>query len=167
MPPEKQIHPLDPVWDDHCRVLVLGSFPSPRSREVGFYYGHGQNRFWPVLSALYQQEVPTAPLLRKEFLLSHHIALWDVVGSCTISGAADSSIQHVVPNPVEDILRQAPIEQVFTTGAKAFSLYESLCYPKTGVHAYRLPSTSAANRARFDLEKLLEAYRVLLSYTEN
>lgn len=166
MEKEKVIHSIPPLWDAECRVLLLGSLPSPKSRSVGFYYGHPQNRFWPVLAGLFEEAVPFGTEERASFALRHHIALWDVIQSCTIEGAADNSIQEVVPNPVETLLLESKIKAIFTTGAKAHSLYEKYCFDKTGLHAFLLPSTSPANCARYDLAKLIYAYRALLPFLE-
>ena len=154
------IHPLEPVWDEHSRILILGTMPSPKSREAGFYYGHPRNRFWPVLAAVFGEEIPVGTAQRKAFCLRHGIALWDVLASCEITGADDASIREPVANPIEALLEKTPITRVFTTGKKAFDLYRKLCLAKTGVAAVSLPSTSPANCA-CSLEKLVEAYQVL------
>lgn len=161
---QKVIHPLPPVFAGDSRVLLLGSMPSPRSREAGFYYGHPQNRFWPVLAALFGQPVPP-PDARRDFALAHRIALWDVLASCEIAGASDGSIRHPVANDLAPLLRQSDIRAIFTTGAQAHRLYERLCQPATGLPAVALPSTSPAN-ARFGLAQLAEAYRVILPYLQ-
>ena len=154
------IHPLEPVWNADSRILILGTMPSPKSREAGFYYGHPRNRFWPVLAAVFGEEVPVDTQARKAFCLRHGVALWDVLASCEIAGADDASIRNAVPNPIETLLAQAPIRAVYTTGKKAFDLYGRLCYPRTHVAAVSLPSTSPANCA-CSLQRLIEAYRVL------
>lgn len=159
--PQQVLHPLDPVFDERSRVLVLGSMPSPASREAGFYYGHPQNRFWRVLARLFDEPVATTNERKRDQLLRHHIALWDVVASCTISGASDASIQDAVPNDLNAILQSSPIQAVFCTGSKAAQLYTRLCEPATGVPCVRLPSTSPANAAvKFD--ELVEAYREIV-----
>ena len=154
------IHPLEPGWDEHSRILILGTMPSPKSREAGFYYGHPRNRFWPVLAAVFGEEVPMGTEARKAFCLRHGIALWDVLASCEIHGADDASIRAPVANPIGELLERAPITGVFTTGKKAFDLYQKLCYPETHVAAVSLPSTSPANCA-CSTEKLINAYRIL------
>lgn len=156
-------HPLDPIYDEHSRILMLGSLPSPKSREVGFYYGHPQNRFWRVLADLFDEPVPTTNVRRRDLLLRHHIALWDVLASCTIEGASDSSIADAVPNDLAPILSGAPIEAVFCTGAKAAELYTRLIEPVTGMPCVKLPSTSPANAAA-KLDDLIEAYRAILPH---
>lgn len=154
------VHPLKPVWDENSRILILGTMPSPKSREAGFYYGHPRNRFWPVLAAVFGEEVPVDTEQRKAFCLHHGIALWDVLASCEIQGADDASIRDAVANPIEMLLEKAPITAVYTTGKKAFDLYKKLCLPKTNLPAVALPSTSPANCA-WSLERLIEAYSVL------
>lgn len=155
---ERVEHTIEPVFDECSEVLVLGTMPSPKSREVGFYYGHPQNRFWRVLAALFDESVPEDNAERTDLLLRHHIALWDVLASCDIEGASDASIVNAVPNDLGRILKSAPIGKVFCTGATSARLYHRLCEPKTGVPAVRLPSTSPANAA-WSLERLIGAYR--------
>lgn len=162
---EKICHPFGPVYDEHSRVLLLGTLPSPKSREQGFYYGHPRNRFWPVLAAVFGEETPTTPGSRREFALRHGVALWDVVSECEIEGAADSSIRNPVPNDVGALLKKAPIAAVFTNGAAAARLYKKFIEPKAGVGAVPLPSTSPAN-ARWSLGALKKEYAKILEYTE-
>lgn len=156
-------HPLEPIFDERSRVLVLGTMPSPKSREVGFYYGHPQNRFWRVLARLFDEPLATTNERRRDQLLRHHIALWDVLASCEIEGASDASISKAVPNDLRRILDAAPIEAVFCTGAKAAELYARLCEDDCGLPAVKLPSTSPANAA-VKLDELVEEYRVLLGH---
>lgn len=155
---ERIIHPIDPVFDEQSRALVLGTMPSPKSREVGFYYGHPQNRFWPALAALWGEPVPATTEERAAFALRHRIALWDVIASCEIAGASDASIAHARPNDLARIVGAAPIEAVFTTGMKAAQLYKRFCAPAfPDLPHVALPSTSAAN-ARMRLDDLVAAY---------
>ena len=156
-------HPLEPVFDERSCVLVLGTMPSPKSREVGFYYGHPQNRFWRVLARLFDEPLATTNERRRDQLLRHHIALWDVLASCEISGASDASISDAVPNDLSRILDAAPIEAVFCTGAKAAELYARYCEPATGMPCVKLPSTSPANAAA-KFEQLVAAYSELLDH---
>lgn len=154
-------HTIPPVFDAASRVLILGSFPSPKSREVGFFYGHPQNRMWRVLACVLDENaVPQSTAERMEFLLRHHIAMWDTIESCTIVGASDSSIRDVVPNDLSRILAAAPIRAVFTTGAKASLYYKRYQLPTTGMPAHQLPSTSGANAA-WSLERLVGAYQIV------
>ena len=151
-------HELPPVFDENSRVLILGSLPSPRSRQIGFYYGHPQNRFWGVLSAVLGESIPTDPAGKRQFLLEHHIALWDVIASCEIVGAQDASIRNVTANDLSVILRAAPVRTIFTTGKTAAKWYNKLLLPQTGIQAVVLPSPSPANCA-VSAEQLVAAYR--------
>ena len=155
------IHSISPVFDEHSEILVLGSFPSVKSRESGFFYGHPQNRFWRVLVALYEEPLPAAVSEKKALLLRHHIALWGVIQSCEIEGSSDASIRDVVPNDLGVIFSAAPVRRVFTNGGTADKLYRKYCEKRTGLKAMRLPSTSPAN-ARMGLEALTQAWHVLL-----
>ena len=165
--PQTVEHGIGAVFDERSRVLVLGTMPSPKSREAAFFYAHPRNRFWPVMERLFGLEEGSLPDAdsRRRFLLEHRIALWDVLASCTIEGASDASIRDPAPNDLSAILDAAPISQVFCTGATAARLYRRLCEPTTGVPCLQLPSTSPAN-ARMDLEELTEAYRPILAALE-
>ena len=158
---EQLIHSIPPVWDTQSRILILGSFPSPKSREQGFFYGHPRNRFWQVLSAVYAYPVPQTVEEKINFLHHAHIALWDVLASCSIEGAADSSVRDPRPNDLSPILQGAPITAICTTGKTAHRLYTRFIAPDTGIDAISLPSTSPAN-AGMSLDALVEAYRLLL-----
>lgn len=162
---EHIIHSIEPVFDAESRVLILGTMPSPKSREVQFYYGHPQNRFWRVLAAVLGEEVPQSVPEKKAMLLRHRIALWDVLAECEIAGASDSSIRNPVANDLSVILDHAPVQAVFTTGATAWKLYTRLQKPHTGIEAVRLPSTSPANCA-VKMEALTEAYKAILPWLE-
>ena len=156
-------HEFGPFYDKDSKVLILGSIPSPKSREQGFYYGHPQNRFWKVLADVLGEELPETVEQRKEMLARHHIALWDVLYSCEIKGASDTSIKDPVANDMNVILSEAGIRAIFTTGAKADELYKKMCYPICGVSSIRLPSTSPAN-CGYKYENLKEAYSQILEY---
>ena len=134
-----ELHEIAPVFDGHSRILILGSFPSVKSREAGFFYGHPQNRFWKVLAAVTGQETPGRIPEKKEFLLRNGIALWDVIASCDIQGSSDSSIRNVVPNDLSGILEAAQIRQICANGGTAFRLYRKYLYPVVGRAAVRLP----------------------------
>lgn len=162
---QKIIHPLEPVYDAESRVLILGTMPSPRSREAGYYYAHPQNRFWPVLGMILEEAPPADRDGRLAFAHRHHIALWDVLASCEIEGASDSSIHNPVPNDIRSILQQAPIRAVFTTGNTAAKLYRKFIFPVCGIEAIALPSTSPAN-CRVRMEQLAENYRQILSFLD-
>ena len=155
-------HQLDPIFDQNSKVLILGSFPSPKSRESGFYYGHPQNRFWPLLSFLLKEQCPRNNEEKKRFLLRNRIALWDVLASCKIKGAEDGSISSPVPNDLSSLLQECSITTIFTAGKKATALYHRFCLPFTGIDSIYLPSTSPANRARFPMERLAEEWEVVL-----
>lgn len=161
MEQQHQIHTISPVYNEHSRILILGSFPSVKSREAGFFYGHPQNRFWKVLANVFQAEVPDTIEEKKAFLLEHRIAVWDVIGQCEITGSSDSSIRNVVPNSISKILETTKIEQIFVNGKKAEQLYQRYIYPQTKRNAICLPSTSPAN-ASWNLEKLTEAWKIVL-----
>lgn len=155
-------HTIPPVYDGECRVLVLGSMPSPASRESGFFYGHPRNRFWKVLSHLAGEPVPVENEDRRDFCLRHHIALWDVLSECDITGASDSSIRNARPNDLLRITNAAPISTVFCTGSKAYELYNKLgCEAVCGLPAVKLPSTSPANAA-CSVGDLVAAYAQVL-----
>ena len=165
------VHPIPPVYRADSRILILGSFPSVKSRETGFFYGHPQNRFWKVTAAVCGEEVPqnrfwkvTAAVCgeevpqtveeKKAFLLRNHIAVWDVIASCVITGSSDASIRDVVPNPLQDILECADIRQIYCNGATAWKYYRKYQEKQLGREAVRLPSTSPANAA-WSMERLL------------
>ena len=143
----REQHGIAPVYDENSEILILGSFPSVRSRAEGFFYGHPRNRFWRVLAAVLGREVPLTVEDKRAFLLRNRIALFDVLASCEIEGSSDSSIRNAIPNDVERILREAPIERIFTNGTTAHRLYCRYMQKRTGREATCLPSTSPANAA--------------------
>ncbi len=151
-------HEFGPYFNEDSRILILGSIPSVKSREFGFYYMHPQNRFWKVLSSIYEEDIPDSIDSKKDFLKRHHLALWDVICSCEIKGSSDSTIKKVVVNDINYLLRNSKIDIIFTTGKKAQMLYEKYCYPDTAVHAVYLPSTSSANIGNYTFEELKMAY---------
>lgn len=151
-------HNIEPVYNQDSRILILGSFPSVKSREAKFFYHHPQNRFWKVLAALFQEEVPQTIEEKKTFLLRNHLALWDVIESCEIKGSSDSTIRHVVPNDFSEILEKSHVKTIFANGQTAGRLYQKYVEEKTGIAATTLPSTSPANAA-WSLERLVECYR--------
>ena len=150
-------HSIDPVFDNRSTILILGSFPSVRSREVGFYYGHPQNRFWQVLAAVFGEDVPRTIEQKKELLYRNHIALWDVASSCEIQGSSDQSMKDVTANDLTVILSAAPIKSIFLNGKAAEKYYQRLILPRLGRSAITLPSTSPANAA-WTLDHLVEAW---------
>ena len=150
-------HEFEPVFDENSWVLILGTFPSVKSREQNFYHGHPQNRFWKVLAALTGEVVPETIEEKKALLLRNHIAIWDVIASCDITGSSDSSIKNVVPVDLNRILEHSNIQQIFANGGTAKKLYEKYQKKQTGRGITGLPSTSPANAA-WSLEKLAEAW---------
>ena len=154
------IHPIPPTYDSKSRILVLGSFPSIKSRQMMYFYGHPQNRFWKVLARLFDEALPATVSARRDFLLRNRIAAWDVIGECDIAGSADSSIRNVRPNDLSIILETADIAQIFTNGKKAHEMYHRFSEPSVGRPAVCLPSTSPANAA-WSLDRLVEAWSVI------
>lgn len=157
-PPIRLLHPIDPVCGPDARILILGSFPSVKSREMGFYYGHPQNRFWRVLAAVYDAPVPETVPERRAFLLEHGVALWDVIRSCEITGSSDASIKNAVVNDLPGLLCQAPIRRILLNGQTAANLYKKYAAAEINLPATTLPSTSPANAA-WTLPRLIEAWR--------
>lgn len=154
------IHPIKPVFDKESRILILGSFPSVKSREEGFFYGHPQNRFWKATAQIFGEKTPLSIDEKRSFLLRNHIALWDVIGSCEIDGSSDSSIRNVTVNDLSAILKTADIQEIFLNGKKAEQLYKKYLLPTVKRDAVCLPSTSPANAA-WSIEKLVEAWKII------
>ena len=153
-------HEFPPLFDADSEVLILGSIPSPRSREQGFYYGHPQNRFWKVMAAVLEEPLPETIGEKKAMLLKHHIALWDSLEGCDIAGASDSSIKNPVPTDIPALLKKTKIQKIFTTGAAAQKYYDKYQLPLTGIPAVKLPSTSPANCA-VKTETLVKEYSAI------
>ena len=151
-------HPIAPVYDSRSEILVLGSFPSVKSREMMFFYGHPQNRYWKVMAAVFEDAVPETVPERRAFLLRHHVAAWDVIGACGIRGSSDASIRDAVPNDLRLILETANIRQIYTNGQTAWKLFQKLTAPTLGRDSICLPSTSPANAA-WSLERLIQAWK--------
>ena len=156
-------HNIDPVFDEHSRILILGSFPSVKSRQQKFFYGHPQNRFWKVIAAVTGYPVPESVEEKKRMLLENGIAVWDVIGECDISGSADSSIRNVVPNDLKLILDKADIRKIFCNGTKSYELYEKYIQPKLGIAAVKLPSTSPAN-AQYQTDSLTDIWKQIVDF---
>ena len=154
-------HPIHPVFDKNSRILILGSFPSVKSREANFFYGHPQNRFWKVLAKVFGEEVPVSIEEKRTFLLANGVAVWDVIKSCDIVGSSDSSIKNVVPNDLREILDTAEIAHIFVNGKKAEQFYKKYIEKEIGRKAICLPSTSPANAA-WSVEKLVAAWEQIL-----
>lgn len=154
-------HPFGPLFSESSRVLILGSFPSVKSREQQFFYGHPQNRFWKVIAALFHQEVPETIGQKKELILSNNLALWDSIASCIVTGSSDASIRDVRANDLSVILDHSPIRKIFCNGKTSWQMYEKWILPSTGREAVCLPSTSPAN-AQWSLDRLIDAWSVIL-----
>ena len=160
---EHIIHPIEPFYDSTSKVLILGSFPSIKTRESGFFYGHPQNRFWKLMAELFEEKRPETIEEKKALLAEHHLALWDSIHSCDIIGSSDSSIKNAVPNDFTQILQTADIRQIFTNGKKSHEIYVKYCYPQTQMPDICLPSTSPANAA-WQMPRLLEEWKILTNY---
>ena len=160
---EQVTHDFEPIFNKESRVLMLGTMPSPKSREVGFYYGHPRNRFWKVMSDVCGENLPETKEEKIAFALRNKIAVWDVLAGCEIKGAEDASIRNPVANDMNLIFKNADIRAVFATGQKAAQLYKKHCQHHTGMEIITLPSTSPAN-CRVSYEKLYEAYEIILKY---
>ncbi|HWT26366.1 MAG TPA: DNA-deoxyinosine glycosylase [Mobilitalea sp.] len=162
---ERFTHTAYPVYDKVSRVLILGTFPSVKSREGRFFYHHPQNRFWKVISGLYGEELPGTIDEKKALLLRNRIALWDVIQSCEVTGSSDSSIKNVIPNDITEILDAADIRCIVSNGGTAYNLYRKYIFPVTGREIIKLPSTSPAN-ASCSLDKLLEEWAYIRQFTD-
>ena len=154
-------HTFDPVFDEESKILILGSFPSVKSRENQFFYGHPQNRFWKVMANVLNWEVPETIEEKKEMLLTNHVAVWDVIASCSILGSSDTSIKDVVVNDFSKILENSKVERIYVNGGKAYELYHKYAEKVTGIKAVKLPSTSPANAA-WSLEKLTKTWKEII-----
>lgn len=163
MKSEYVTHNFAPIFDQNSQILMLGTMPSPKSRETGFYYGHPRNRFWKVVSDVCGEPLPESKEDKIQFALRNRIAIWDVLAGCEITGADDNSIRNPIPNDMNVILERANIKAIFATGTKAAQLYHRHCQPKTGIEVICLPSTSPAN-CRISYEQLYEAYSQICKY---
>jgi hypoxanthine-DNA glycosylase len=159
---KRVMHTIAPVYAPESEILILGTMPSPKSREAAFYYAHPQNRFWPALALALGEPLPTTREEKIWLILSHRLALWDVLASCEITGASDASIKNPVPNDIPALIQKTNVRRVLCTGGTSAKLYARLVFPQTGIPGETLPSPSAAN-AKMSLEALAEAYRVALS----
>ena len=152
------VHPIPPLYGKNSKILILGSFPSVKSREAEFFYGHPQNRFWVVIAAVLGKEKPKTIEEKKRLILENDLALWDVIGSCEIVGSADSTISNVTANDLSVIISNSSVDRIFVNGKTAEKYYNKYTYPKTGIKAVCLPSTSPANAA-WNFEKLVDAWK--------
>ncbi len=153
-------HPIAPIYNKESKILILGSFPSVKSREACFFYGHPQNRFWKVLAAVFGDATPETVAEKKAFLLKNKVALWDVIAACDIEGSADQSIKNAIANDIAPILAESRIEKIYVNGGTAKKLYDRHIYPNIAREAQVLPSTSPANAA-WSLERLIEAWKTI------
>ncbi len=158
-----QTHPIPPLYDANSKILILGSFPSVKSREAMFFYGHPQNRFWSVLAAVLGEEVPHTVEEKRKMVLKHNIAMWDVIASCDIEGSADSSASNVEVNDLTEIINNSNVTQIFTNGKTAYKYYEKYTEQKTGIKSVCLPSTSPANAA-WSKDKLIDEWKIINKY---
>lgn len=154
------VHPIPPLFDENSKTLILGSFPSVKSREAMFFYGHPQNRFWSVLAAIHGVPKPETVEDKKKLVLENNLALWDVIASCEIAGSSDSSISDVTANDLSVIINNSRVDKIFVNGKTAEKYYNKYTYPKTGIKAVCLPSTSPANAA-WSLGRLVEAWKII------
>ncbi len=154
------VHPIPPLYDERSEILILGSFPSVKSREAQFFYGHPQNRFWKVVSAIFEDEVPQTIDEKRALLLRNHVAVWDTIHSCDIEGSADSTIKNVVPNDLHEILDNSQVKRIFVNGKTSEKYYKKYIEPDLKIEATCLPSTSPANAA-WKLDRLIEAWKVI------
>lgn len=154
------IHPIPPLYNENSKSLILGSFPSVKSREAEFFYGHPQNRFWTVAAAVLGYPKPETVEEKKKMILESNLAMWDVIASCEIEGSADSTIRNVTANDLSEIISSSKIERIFVNGKTAEKYYNKYTYPKTKIKAICLPSTSPANAA-WNVEKLIEAWKII------
>lgn len=153
-------HPIEPIYDDKSKILILGTFPSVKSREQKFFYGHPQNRFWKVIAAICKEPLPETIAEKKELLLSHGIAVWDVISSCDIVGSSDATITNVIPNDLSPILEKADILKIYCNGTKSYEMYQKYMFSKVKREAIKLPSTSPANAA-WSIERLVDEWKVI------
>lgn len=158
-------HPFPPLYDKCSKVLILGSFPSVKSREQMFFYGHPQNRFWKVISAVFCADTPITIAEKRDFLHNYHIALWDVIACCDITGSSDSSIKNVITNDLTEIINNANIKQIFVNGKTAEKYYNKYIRNTIGRDAVCLPSTSPAN-AGWNIDKLIKSWGIIKTYID-
>lgn len=152
-------HELKPIYNENSKILILGTMPSVKSREVGFYYAHPQNRFWWVLEQIFEEKIED----KIAFLLNNRIALWDVLAICTITGSSDASIKNAKPNNLQKIVKESKIEVIFTTGKTAYQFYLKFFKDKIDLPVFCLPSTSPAN-CKVKNEELIKEYSIIKKY---
>ncbi len=155
-----QEHTIPPFYNPDSKVLILGSFPSVKSREEGFYYAHPQNRFWKVLANIFNEEITD----KKAFLKKHQIALFDVCASCEIKGSSDASIKKVIPNDIKKLIEESEIKVILLNGKTATNLFKKMI-KDIKIPTISLPSTSPAN-ATYSLDKLIKEYEIIKKFTK-
>ena len=158
----REFHTIPPLYNENSKILILGSFPSVKSRETEFFYGHPQNRFWKVMAALFREKIPESTEEKKSLLLSHGVALWDAVYSCDIVGSSDSSIKNVIPNDILFILSKSSVSKIFLNGKTAEKYYKKYIEKDVDIKAVCLPSTSPAN-ASVSLDELIKKWSVIIN----
>ena len=151
-------HPFPPLFDKNSKVLILGSFPSVKSREQMFFYGHPQNRFWKVIAAIFGAETPATIEEKRKLILKNHLALWDVIAECEITGSSDASIRNARANDLGSIIENSAVKKIIVNGKTAEKLYIKYIEPVTGIKAVVMPSTSPANAA-WSLDRLIETWK--------
>lgn len=160
MEPKKTVHPIPPLFNESSEKLILGSFPSIKSREAMFFYGHPQNRFWKLIAKIFDEQTPDTVGEKTRLILNHKLALWDSIHSCVITGSSDSSVKDVVANDLSVILDNSRVGQIFCNGALSHKMYMKYIYPQTKIEAVKLPSTSPANAA-FSINRLYEQWKII------
>lgn len=153
-------HPFPPLYNELSETLILGSFPSVKSREAMFFYGHPQNRFWRVVADIFGESLPRTTIEKKELILRNRLALWDSIHSCTVTGSSDSSVKDVVPNDISAVINGSRIDRIFCNGTLSYKMYMKYIFPSVGISAVKLPSTSPANAA-YSLDKLISEWKVI------
>ena len=159
------VHPIPPLYDENSRILILGSFPSVKSREANFFYGHPQNRFWPLMAVIFERPPFRSVEEKREFALSHGIAMWDVIYSCDIVGSSDSSIKNAVPSDLLSIKETGDLRTVITNGRTSGKMYDKYQKNELGMESLTLPSTSPANAA-WSFERLFEEWKIVREILE-
>ena len=155
------VHPLEPLYDKNSKILILGSFPSIKTREYGFFYGHKQNRFWKILSGIFDEEIADTIEDKRAFLIKHNIAVWDSIYSCDIIGSSDSTIKNVVPTDLKPILKGSRVDRIFCNGATSYKYFHQFSEKDLGIKGVKLPSSSPANAA-YSINRLIDEWKIIL-----
>lgn len=155
------MHPLKPLYDKNSKILILGSFPSIKTREYGFFYGHKQNRFWKILSGIFDEEIADTIEDKRAFLIKHNIAVWDSIYSCDIIGSSDSTIKNVVPTDLKPIIKGSRVDRIFCNGATSYKYFHQFSEKDLGIKGVKLPSSSPANAA-YSINRLIDEWKIIL-----